>query len=243
MTASVRLAYRRDEGANTSSGYIACCEVGFVTETPFQNLAFRDMLLRLSAALMTWPKEQLIEVLLQRLDLSARAPYTLDAATVSLIRNDPEAAVQAMEFPTQSPLKIVQRVQDERQPLRAAPIRAGHATLADAFGDEVYCRLRKHEVECPGCGFWSPYCSASALPPAQAPFVCLKKCKSVWVFRYTDAWAVIPVDSLLAASLSAFYLPRAWNEGRPWIGREHLEKKYNEYIAEKEKVRCLERLL
>jgi predicted RNA-binding Zn-ribbon protein involved in translation (DUF1610 family) len=142
----------------------------------------------------------------------------------------------------------VKRVQEERAPVPPAPIRAGHATLADAFGEVIYFRVRGHELECPGCGFWGMFTSPGLLKdPDRAgtrfktAFVCPKKCGERFIVSCEDSWGYVHVEDLLKSSkLNAFYFPRTWNEGRPWVTRESLQQKYNEYKAEKEKVTCSE---
>lgn len=249
MTTKMVLEYKRDGAALTSSGRILSDENGLITEEgDFSHLDFRAMLKRLVMALAVFPEDHALDVVLQRTDREGILPYKLDAATVQLLRTDPVAGIQAMEYHYGSPSVTEQRAKEEREPTATRPIRAGHATLADAFGDVVYFKVRGHELECPGCGFWGMYISPGLLKdPERAgqvvktAFVCPKKCHTRFIVTCQQEWGYVDVEYLLEKTkLEAFYLPRAWNEGRPWVSRESLQKKYNEFNAEKEKLPCLE---
>ena len=238
MTAVI-LEYRRDDAEMTSSGRLLLDGGELLV---FKGYAFRDMLKAVARVLSDAPTEGEVSVAIQRTDREGLTPYALEASTVKLLREDPVAAIQAMEFPTQSPSLTVQRAREERAPRVVVPIRAGHDTLADAFGDVVYFKVREHELECPGCGFWGMYASPGLLKDKEragevfkTAFMCPKKCHTRFIVTCMMGWGFVQAEYLLKnTTLSSFYLPRAWNEGKPWVSRESLQQKYDAYKKEKE---------
>jgi hypothetical protein len=247
MSVLVTLSYRRTPD-DLSTGSIKSNENGLVTEEgEFADLEFKRMLQQLAAVLLCFPEDQTIDVQLQRTDREGLLAYKLDAKTVELLRTDTVAAIQAMEYPTHSPSGTVRRVREERTaPLRLTPIRAGHEALIDSFGDVLYFKLRGHELECPGCGFWGMFTSPGLLAdPERAGqvfktiFVCPKKCKERFAVTCQETLGYVATRYLLEhTKLDRFYFPRAWNGGRSWISREGLQKKYDEYKKEKESTSC-----
>jgi hypothetical protein len=137
-----------------------------------------------------------------------------------------------------------EQVRRERAPTPPTTLRTGHATIADAFGDSVAFKVRGHELECPGCGFWGMYTTPGLLnDPERAgqtfktAFVCPKKCRGRFIVSCQKEWGFVGVDYLLdQTKLDAFYFPRDWNGGQPWVSREDLQKKYDEYKKDKENV-------
>lgn len=249
MTTTVILEYQRVRDTLLSSGRILSNENGLITEegTPFVDSPFRTMITNLARTLENWPLDVPVEVVLQRTDREGLLPYKLDEATVTLLRKDPVAAVQALEFPTHSPSSTVTRVRKERV-MQAPPILAGHAALSNAFGDVVYFKVREHELECPGCGYWGMYTSPGLLKNPEregqvikTAFVCPKKCRGRFIVTCEKTWGYVDVEYLLEhTKLESFYFPRAWNEGRPWVSRETLTKLYNDYKKSKEAIACSE---
>lgn len=239
----VRLAYRRDTDATTSTGCIVSDENTLVTEEhAFEQLDFKKMLVELSRVLANWPEETEVKVSIQRTDHQGLLPYVLDARTVVLLRTDPVAAVAALSLPMDSPSDIVKRVIENRTPLVTPPIRVGHAVMSDAFGEHVYFRVRRHELECPGCGFWGMYAIPALLNSEErageefkTAFVCPKKCKERFIVSCLEVWGYVRVEDLLKSKLNSFYLPRAWNTNKPWVSRATLQQLYNEYKEESER--------
>jgi hypothetical protein len=246
MSVEVTLSYRRTP-EDRSTGDIKSNENGLVTEEgTFENLEFKRMMQKLASVLLCFPEEQPVGVVLQRTDREGLLPYKLDDKTVELLRKDTVAAIQAMEYPTHSPSSTVRRVREERQLRIQPPIQVGHEALVDSFGDVVYFRVRGHELECPGCGFWGMFTSPGLLAdPERAGqvfktiFVCPKRCKERFAVTCEQALGYIDTEYLLERTkLDRFYFPRAWNGGRSWISREGLQKKYDEYKKEKESTSC-----
>jgi hypothetical protein len=246
----VTLEYRRVGTTLLSEGRIISDENGLLTEDglPLVDASFRDLLKALARALETFEKDVPVEVYFQRTDREGLLPYKLDEATVKLLREDPVAAIQALEYPTHSPSSTIERVRKEREVQTIQPIAAGHTALADSFGDVVYFKVRAHELECPGCGFWGMYTTPGLLSDKdragevmKTAFVCPKKCKTRFIVTCDRAWGYVDVKYLLEQTkLDAFYFPRAWNEGRPWVSRETLTKMFNEYEKSKESASCSE---
>ena len=157
-------------------------------------------------------------------------PYLLDAATTELLRTDPVQAIRSLNpqsvaqpvgTPTRSRTVISQKM--------APVLRAGHDTLADGIGDEVYsARNATNEIECPVCGRWTPTVDA-----AQERFWC-PGCDVLLRVRMAGHWAVFQTEELLALNKPRYYLPRAWNKTRSWISFQDLTEQYNTWKKIKE---------
>jgi hypothetical protein len=192
----------------------------------FEGLAFDAMLYELARKL-----EQYLEanVFLLRSDRGGALPYKLDSATVELLRSDPVAAVHAMTYPG-SPVMLFRQARAHDKRLQPPNLRAGFDVLADSFGIRVYVRLLlNHDLECPGCGYWSPFSGGL--------FQCKKRCRVELAMVTEGNWAGVLVTDLLRTNVERFYLPRRWNAGI-WITREHLEEMYSEFTNEKERATC-----
>jgi hypothetical protein len=245
MNVELTLEYRRVEGTELSTGRIMSNESGLTTqEAAFSNLEFRKMIAALTGATKQWADDIQIDIVLVRTDHDALTPYKLDAATVNLIRTDPLAAIQALSVPDRSPSGEVRKVRDATVPIIIPPLKVGDDVLADAFGDQLYFKVRGHELECPGCGFWGAFSTPGLLaaPERQGSsfktvFVCSKRCGCQRIaVTCNDVWGYVDTSYLLERTkLAAFYFPRAWNGGRPWVTRETLQQKYNQYKEEKER--------
>lgn len=232
----VVLAYARDPDALTSTGTIRTL-AGL--EVRFAGLPFRRMIYRLSEVLRQHP-DAVVE--LQRTDHENLTPYALDVATVDLIRTDPVAAASAMEVHP-SPSTGVKISKAERTLIEAPPLPAGMVTLAEAFGEILYFRVRVHELECPCCGFWGMWAIPAMLKdPDRAGaiiktiFVCPKKCRLRFPVTCDGGWGWVHVEDLLKLQHDRFYFPREWNVGGPWIGKDDLRQKYATYVQEKEQL-------
>lgn len=247
MSVEVTLEYKRASsatGCTTSTGRITSKEGALITEEgEFQSLPFKDMLLRVHATMQNWPEEEPIDIVILRTDRDGLMPYRLDQATVKLLRTDPDAAAAALTVPDRSPSGEVRRVREANVPIVIPPLKVGDAVLADAFGDQLYFKVRGHELECPGCGFWGAFTTPGLLnDPDRAgvsfktAFVCRKGCSGGrFVVTCNKEWGYVDTTYILEkATGSVFYFPRAWNGGRPWVTREVLQKMYMQYKEEKE---------
>lgn len=97
----------------------------------------------------------------------------------------------------------------------------GYDTLANGFGEEIYCRRNGEKFECPGCGRWSGVtpCSSCGI--------------DLTITKRNDRWFSIPISDLLRSSRDRFFTPRGWNNNRPWISRSDLENRYQAFTKEK----------
>jgi hypothetical protein len=247
MSVEVTLEYKRVGNTMSSRGRILSRAGGLVTEEgDFDGVEFRPMMKQLAAVLANWPVDEVSElaVIIQRTDHAGLLPYKLDKQTVDLLRTDPVAGLEALSFSAVSPTVAEQTVKRELSPPTPPTLRTGNATLADAFGDAVAFKVRGHELECPGCGFWGMYTTPGLLSDPErvgqvfkTAFVCQKKCHGRFIVNCQKEWGFVEVKYLLdQTEFPAFYFPRVWNEGRPWVSREDLQKKYREYQQEKENV-------
>jgi hypothetical protein len=247
MSVEVTLEYKRASsaaGCTTSSGRVTSKEGALLTEEgEFQSLPFKDMLLKVHATLQNWGEDEPVDIVIRRTDRDGLMPYKLDPATVKLLRTDPEAAVAALTVPDRSPSGEVRKVREANVPIVMPPLKVGDDVLADAFGDQLYFRVRGHELECPGCGFWGMFTTPGLLnDPDRAglsfktAFVCRKRCGCErFIVTCNKEWGYVDTTYLLEQTkLAAFYFPRAWNGGRPWVTRENLQKMFNQYKEEKE---------
>jgi len=238
--ANVVLEYRRTEGM-LSTGRVL---VNDERVAEFEDIEFRKMLETFAAQLQT---DERNEAVFQRTDRPGILPYKLDPQVLELFRNDPVAAIDSMCPPT-SPSVAIDLSKRRSKPPAVPQIRAGFDTLADSFGDAVYTRFRdgkKAGAECPGCGMWVPvHVSTVQLPGlselsyGNASMRCERNpncpCHNHNIaVVLSERWAGMSTEALLQTSATRFYFPRAWNDGRPWIRRKDIEKKYAEYVSEK----------
>lgn len=246
MSVEVTLEYQRVGHTMLSKGRIISKDGGLVTEeTEFETIDYKPMMKALAVVLKNWPLEDVpdLTVLVQRTDRAGLLPYKLDAQTVALLRKDPVAGIEALSFSTASPTVAELAAKTLASPPAPPTMRTGHATLADTFGDSIAFKVRGHELECPGCGYWGLYTTPGLLnDPERAgmtfktAFVCPKKCRGRFVVSCQKEWGFVEVDYLLnKTTLEQFYFPRVWNGGQPWVSREDLQKKLIEYKKEKEK--------
>lgn len=110
-------------------------------------------------------------------------------------------------------------------------LHVGHDSFADSFGYLVYCKARNETAECPGCGKWNyigrfPSISVS----------CRECGLNVEFSRAGENWWTVSTEALCQSKKETFFLPRLWNEKRPWISLGDLEAKFNEFIKEKQNV-------
>jgi hypothetical protein len=245
MSVEITLEYQRTPGSIAlSNGRILSTEGSLVTEEgEFRSLDFKGMFEKLSAVAKHWEDEESISIAIRRTDREGLTLYRLDPTTVKLIRTDPVAAAAAMSVPDRSPSGEVRKVHEANIPLVIPPLKVGDAVISDAFGDQLYFKVRGHELECPGCGFWGAYTTPGLLnDPDRAgssfktAFVCRKRCGCErFVVTCNKEWGYVDTTYLLERTkLAAFYFPRAWNGGRPWVTRETLQQMFNQYKQDKE---------
>lgn len=245
MSVEITLEYMRTPGSIAlSNGRILSAEGALVTEEgDFRSCSFKDMLIKVHETAKHWPDEEPVNIVIKRTDREGLSLYRLDPTTVKLIRTDPEAAAAAMSVPDRSPSGEVRKVHEANVPLVVPPLKVGDAVISDAFGDQLYFKVRGHELECPGCGFWGAFTTPGLLNDHErvgssfkTAFVCRKRCGcEKFLVTCNKEWGYIDTTYLLEQTkLAAFYFPRAWNGGRPWVTRENLQKMFNQYKQDKE---------
>jgi hypothetical protein len=209
---------------------------GFVENLcSFVNLDFDHMMWELAMGLKRHQEAKTVDVL--RIDREGLPVQPLDSATVELLRSDPKAGIDSMKIP---PIRIDLRPKVEDQAdvkLVPVPLRAGYDALAEAFGDELYIKLKvengEAQVECPGCGRW---CSLR-----HDHLYCVNDTCAVGLTEVTicgQKWASVSTKDLLSSECQIFYFPREWNAPAIWITREKLGQSYDQF--QKEKSSCSE---
>lgn len=247
MTVEVTLEYHRVGTTMLSTGRITSKENGLLTEeSDFAHVEYRSMMKELAGVLTHWSPEEHpeLKVLVQRTDRAGLVPYTLDQQTVDLMRTDPVAGIEALSFTQASPTVIEETTKRAHNPPPMPTLKVANATLCDAFGETVAFKVRGHELECPGCGFWGMFTTPGLLnDPERAGqvfktiFACPKKCHARLQVSCHAEWGFVRIEDLLTKTkLDAFYFPRAWNGGQPWVSRESLQQKYDAYKKEKESI-------
>lgn len=222
MSDDLCLLYRRHPKTRSCSGQIgigspALRATGSDVLDRFEDISFEDMIDRLAEEARRHPAAN---VVMQRTDREGLVPHTLDASTAALLRDDTPGFLTVMNVVVQMP--------DDHPRAPLPPILVvGHDVLADAFGEQLYCRRRRNEIECPVCGRWTKLVLFQG-------FNCCKYCETVLpVELVNDRWAAIEAEDLLKLTASRFFFPRAWNGGRNWITHEALKNKYDTYLQEK----------
>lgn len=116
------------------------------------------------------------------------------------------------------------------------PLPAGYEVMAEAFGDFVFLHADL-VVMCPCCS------TPAQLTRLSRDYLVCTKCmfwEPCLIVEGVQRWVIFPTELLLTRAHKRLYLPTAWNSVNPWMDREKLEEKYNEYL--KEKKECLDRM-
>jgi hypothetical protein len=201
---------------------------GDIDGEAFSDCSFSAMMLMVHARLFNRPGCGLRIVRTERQGLF---PVQLEPALLRMLREDPLQYIQRHTMPDRvADLRPPDRISKLAAPYRAprGGLRAGHATLADAFGDYVYVRLRAGRVENPCTGRWSPIPEMednSGITVHQAVLTD-EKAKS--------GWLVIATTKLLQSAAPRFYLPREWNESGSWITKERLQEMYDQFRKDRD---------
>ncbi len=226
MSTEILLQYKRD-GEKYDGIFFLNGEVVL----PFKSADFVAMFTVLHKYLVELPDAT---VKLQRAENDSFLPIFVEQNMVNLLRTDPAKYIQAHTIPHRT---IDLRKSDrtgklaEKYVVPQPSIRAGHDTLAAAFGDVVYLSYRSNRVENPLTGRW---CSVSEFEETSG-------LKAQEVIQHgACGWVTVPMEQLLnqATGSNGYYLPREWNESAPWISKAALVSKYNQYKEERDK--CLE---
>jgi hypothetical protein len=226
MSTEFLLQYKRVE-----ENYDGVIFANGVLEVAFKQYSFATMMTVLHHALAANPDAT---VKLQRAESANFMPIFMEQNMVDLLRADPAKYIEAHSIPHRV---IDLRKRDrtsklaEKHVVPRPVIRAGHDTLAAAFGDIVYLSCRNHRVENPITGRW---CSVGELEATHG----IKVLETIQ--QDNGGWVTMALEQLLdlSSGTNGYYLPREWNAHGPWISKDELVQKYNQY--KEERSQCLE---
>ncbi len=188
----------------------------------FENLPYRKMMTELHKVAVVNPGYDIFSF---RTDMKAPA-FHFPQDMAMMLRGDPTAFINMM---TPKPVKVHvndvgkadQKVTDAVEQMKNV-VRAGADTLADAFGEIVYIKVRadQRRVE----------------DPISGRFVPLDDLRGLLLdgFGPQARWASLFVEDLLGLNADRYYLPRAWNKSGPWISHAELRARFDTYMKEKE---------
>lgn len=154
-----------------------------------------------------------------RQDRPGLLPVDLGPEFLAFFKEDPVLGIRLLCPPDVTPKSIGAR----KPPI----FMAGYDTLADSFGDQVYCKRNiSGEVECPFCGRW---CDGHFV-------IHCARCISTIPAVFTAHWALVEVSDLLMVDRPRYYLPRTWNTQGLWVSHEKLQQMYEQWLSKKEKI-------
>ncbi len=246
----ILLSYRRRHELNAEHKHVHDGELSVMYGgnhelTVLEGLSYEQLMVDASRAAAAHPE---LDVFIQRLELKPPVAVQLPQDMAKLLREDPIRYIRGTRFDV--PTAVVEPQRSANVPIVPRPLRAGVDTLADAFGEEVYVRVRlpgegTFEAECPECGRWAGF----AMQAATGMFLifCRKCCVKASVAKMlpvdrlepfptaqiSPRWAVLKTTTLLGRASARFYLPREWNTSGAWISHDDLEKKYEQYTQER----------
>lgn len=216
----------------------------------FVSLPFHKVMTRISQHLREYPDAA---VVLHRLEREGLQPIQLSEDLRLLLRDDPVRAIWLMDEHSGREVRP-----DVRASLNL--IRSDYDTLADAFGERVYIRMRHGAAEDPVTGRWKtlaygPKCgwrirgekdSYGSWLPIQLEGIDIPVVKedanmeevqlAMEDFATVLAeckWGSIAVKDLLDQPGHKFFLPRRWNTEAQWIGRQALQERLDTYLEER----------
>lgn len=245
--ANVMLEYRRED--TTYSGML-WAEVepnkGYALKLRLEGVTFAYMMTRLARELREQREcgHDVEHVELHRLELKGSV-YAMAPQEIAELIHDPAAAIRSMHEPDR--IVVVRDLKGEyptprERDLVHPRLRAGHDTLADAFGRYVYFRLRDSRIECPYDGRWREYnrLVSDGSPSAFYEGPVTEEYRTLWFTPriVNENWARTFTETLLDVGkkkgLSRYYLPRGWNESGPWISHADLKQKYETFCKERD---------
>lgn len=194
---------------------------------------------------------------IQRLDQEPEPVLMkLEDNMAKLLREDPVSYIRATSPPARviklklgdsvkatkvAPNKGEVDMDDFRVESAKSPIQGGYDTIAESFGDDIFCRVSGDLVECPNCGRWARMWPAENVLQSNMNMRSLQ-CDSclfkelVVLQGGKRSWAVIPTEVLLQNETTGqkrFFIPRAWNKDGPWIKYEELKQRYEAFCKER----------
>jgi hypothetical protein len=200
---------------------------GTIEGQAFSGKTFAQMMTLVHMRLVKLPKARLI---MQRTERPGLMPVEVAPEDVELLRVDPVTYIRKH---TVEPITVDMRgsrkgqhalARGERVEIpKSSGIRAGHDTIAEAFGEVVYARMRNNNVESPNDGRWVTLQTLESWLKAAPTEVVTPEL----------GWVGIRVADLLRTQNSRFYLPREWNPHRSWITKEQLIELLEQFEEEK----------
>lgn len=232
MPFEIVLKYRRD--GETYSGSIMVPHGLSAGTEEFSSENYARMMRRVHLALVTLPDAELV---LERADTRVTLPIRLKRDLRLLLLNDPSRFIK-LHSPAPVVLNLFGKTSSRKSklvesytvPMRSR-LRVGHDTLADALGDVIYLKLRTGRIEHPITGRWV------TLRDFESELR-LHVQELMNVEGNISGWVTVKTAELLQLDTPRFFLPRAWNVPGPWIAKEALQKKYDEFVEGRSK--CLE---
>ncbi len=232
MSTKILMRYKRVDEC-----YAGELQVNGAVVDLFENVSFAQQTRLLHLLLVKHP-DAVVEM--QRTDHDGLMPFFLEPHMVQLIIDDPLKYIQAHTIPHRTvDLRKTGRTSKlaaKHVVPQATTVRAGHATLADTFGDVLYLNFRNGRVEDPVTGRWRPWPDVMAELGLTVLETIVTDASTSG--QYSGGWITVRTSELLKNNVLGFYLPRAWNEDGPWIKYEALAEEYNQYL--KERASCLE---
>lgn len=220
MSDNVTLSYKREGEAFT----------GELDGVAFAGWSYARMMTEAHNELCKRPQAGLF---ITRTERAGLLPVQLEPQLLDLLRTDPARFIQANSLAPRTYDMRGDRTSKlaagERYDIpKSVGLRACVDTLADAFGEHVYLRVRRGlSVEHPATGRWV---SVSALHEW------LGTDATELLASEAGGWLKVPTPYLLQTPAQRFFLPREWNTYGNWIARAALHDMYEQFI--KEKSRC-----
>lgn len=213
---NIELKYRR-----VQQGY-----TGMLEGTEFTGLSFADMMMLVRDKLLAFPG---CGLLILRTERPGLFPVHLEPSLLKQLIEEPAKYIAANSIPDRTvDIQGTGRISKLAEPYHVprGGLRNGHDTLAEAFGDFIYLRLRDSKVEHPCTGRWEPVSKVQAALGIAARRV-----------YPTDegkgfGWLIVCTLDLLKVDTIRFYLPREWNKGGPWISKTLLQAAYEKFRKE-----------
>lgn len=218
----------------------------------FEDLSFVRMMGVFSRYAHDHPHEDLY---MRRTERPELKDFRLDERTAGLLRTDPATAIAMMSPEHHVSEKISKKIQEGKAKVQDSvkfQLRAGYDSLADAFGDFVYLRLRPHDedgmqCECPFTGEWRGFGAKAENPKQMLLKTGRQSAHADWLpveivggsEKENPKWARVKTEVLVLHSLNGvlphrFFIPRKWNKSSPWITRSSFGYLYSQYKKEKD---------
>lgn len=221
----IQLVYRRDSRRETFTGTITTPDP--LWSSGFSSLSFERMLELVGAELRRFPD---LRLLIRREE--APYPMSLPPGVENLLRTDLPRAIEMLTLP---PQRVVIGVPKKKEVAVLGTLRYGNDTLADAFGEEIYVKVRlgreEIRVEDPITGRLIGLTQIPGQPLRWGPLSFER-----YILARSGQWGTLLIQKLLAVGAPRYYLPRGWNPSGSWISHEDLAKLYDRYQKEKKDV-------